>query len=163
MDQCIVLSGEGYDVPYDWERPAHLPKPHAVVAAHAVPAIPAKMPMPAAAIPTVPRRPVAADAAAAESVGIALAQAAVAAAATTPPARPTIEPFPGTYSTPAATPVLDRTVVAAHSPRSVLGTFAGALSASALTHSDHGDATVRRRFSLRSKSPARTRSGRRRS
>ncbi|KAJ3370815.1 Tau-tubulin kinase 2 [Allomyces arbusculus] len=156
MDQCIVLSGEGFNVPYDWERPAHLPKPHAIVAAHAVPAIPATMPVPAAtAMPTVPRRPVAADAAIAESVGIALAQAAVAATATTAPARPTIEPFPVTYSTPAATPVLDRTVVAAHSPCSVLGTFAGAHSASASPIPTAGDATVRRRFSLRSKSPAR--------
>ncbi|KNE68228.1 CK1/TTBK protein kinase [Allomyces macrogynus ATCC 38327] len=155
MDQCIVLSGEGFNVPYDWERPAHIPKPQAVAAAHAVPAIPATMSMPTAAIPTVPRRPVPADAAVAESVGIALAQAAVAAAATTAPTRPTIEPFPGTYSTPTATPVLDRTVVAAHSPRSVLGTFAGALSASASPIPTAGDATVRRRFSLRSKSPAR--------
>ncbi|KAJ3356868.1 Tau-tubulin kinase 2 [Allomyces javanicus] len=155
MDQCIVLSGEGFNVPYDWERPAHLPKPHAFAAAHAVPAIPATMPMPATAAPTIARRPVAADAAVAESVGIALAQVAVAAAATAAPARPTIEPFPGTYSTPAATPVLDRTVVAAHSPRSVLGTFAGALSASASPIPTAGDATVRHRFSLRSKSPAR--------
>ncbi|KNE56783.1 CK1/TTBK protein kinase [Allomyces macrogynus ATCC 38327] len=139
MDQCLILAGEGPAVPYDWERPAHIPKPP----------MPMCHPAPVAvAAPTLARP-------AAESVGIALAQAAVA-------ATPACEPFPGTTqhqqpSTPAATPVLDRTVVAAHSPRSVLGTFVGGgLSASAAAAAGPDtNATVRRRFSLRSKSPAR--------
>ncbi|KAJ3371683.1 Tau-tubulin kinase 2 [Allomyces arbusculus] len=137
MDQCLVLAGEGPAVPYDWERPAHIPKPPMPMCG------PVTVPMPA---PTLARP--------AESVGIALAQAAVAAT----PAR--VEAFPCTVpqqsSTPAATPVLDRTVVAAHSPRSVLGTFVGGgLSASAAAAAGPDTNATVRRFSLRSKSPAR--------